>query len=536
MVMRSILVYVFILSWFFAPAQTTLPSGKIEVVKDFEVRLAESQKIRIVPQPVQIDSAVRKYDYKLQAPSPAIEYEVPELKPLAIQSEKRPQYYPLFAKAGYGNPNSFVGQFSYDNVKQENFQWGVDLRHLSANNKKIPLQQFSTTQGRVNAAYKVSDHSWFKGYVDSKLETVYFYGADPIPSNEESLKRKYTRQQVGFSFGQEYSPETSLNYHAFIQILNDKDDLGSRERGLKAGGDINTRFSGDRYPVGVKVLADLSSLTHNETYAVNNILLSPYAGYSVGSLTAHLGGILLLSNIENEFLPDIQLTYPLGSGGVKIIAGWEGRVAKNNFRFLSTYNPYISTRLDSLNNEVSRSLYAGFQGGTGNTVYEFKCNYTRFTGMALFLQDEDIPEQFVPLYDDGAYFGIEGMLRMEVLKSVFVRAQVFHRFFSLEDESKPWHRPSFGLNGELSYAGDGDVFHVAFAVNAENGLPYLTLGGTESTLDPMIDLNLHGDYYVTPAIGVFGELNNLLSNKRERWVNYPSFGFNAKVGVLFRLP
>ena len=32
--------------------QTELPTGRIEVVKDFEVRLTETKKIRIVPQPV----------------------------------------------------------------------------------------------------------------------------------------------------------------------------------------------------------------------------------------------------------------------------------------------------------------------------------------------------------------------------------------------------------------------------------------------------------------------------------------------------
>ncbi|HEY3385354.1 MAG TPA: hypothetical protein VGK46_02525, partial [Saprospiraceae bacterium] len=89
-------------------AQTTLPSGKIEVVKDFEVRLVETRKIRIVPQPVPVDSTVRKYDYRLLAPSPSIDYLIPELKPLAIQTEKKPQYFPFYAKVGYGSPNSLL--------------------------------------------------------------------------------------------------------------------------------------------------------------------------------------------------------------------------------------------------------------------------------------------------------------------------------------------------------------------------------------------------------------------------------------------
>lgn len=105
-----------------------------------------------------------------------------------------------------------------------------------------------------------------------------------------------------------------------------------------------------------------------------------------------------------------------------------------------------------------------------------------------------------------------------------------------DHEAKPWHRPSLDLNGQITYSGGGDTYHVSFLFNLENGLPYRTVGGTEDVLDPLIDLNLHGDIYFSKAFGVFAELNNLLGNNRERWVNYPSFGFNAKAGILFRLP
>src|SRR5687768_3517216 len=94
-----ILFFIFFSGW--VNAQNELPTGKIEVVKDFEVRLAETKKIRIVPQPLVRDTTVRHYEYQLLETSPPIEYTVPEIKPLAIEPEQKPAYYPLFAKAGY---------------------------------------------------------------------------------------------------------------------------------------------------------------------------------------------------------------------------------------------------------------------------------------------------------------------------------------------------------------------------------------------------------------------------------------------------
>jgi hypothetical protein len=534
--MKNIILLIAVFCTYSLLAQTDLPTGKIEVVKDFEVRLTETKKIRIVPQPVPLDSAVRQYEYRLLAPSPSIEYLVPELKPLAINAEKKPQYYPLYVKAGYGSPNSFLGMASYDHIQSDKFQWGVDYRQLTANNKKIPLQKFSDIQGRVNATYWLKEHVHIDGYIDGHIEKVYFYGAEDIPSNPESLKRRFNRYDAYVQLAKVYSPESSLSYKAFLQYMGDRDDLGSKESALRIGGEVGSAFGSSDFPVGMRVMADVSKLVHIGKYAVNNLLVEPFFAYGFGHLGIHLGGKILLSNQENEILPDISFSLPLFNARMTLVAGWVGEVSKNNFHFLSSYNPYISTRLDSLNNMISRQIYAGVKGGSGKLVYELKGNYTSFERMAFFLQDEFEEEEFVPVYDDGTYIGLEGSVRYEILKHVFLRAQVSQRFYSLDHEAKPWHRPSLGLNGQLTYAGGEDQFHVSFIFNGENGLPYRTPGGTEDVLDPLIDLNLHGDYYFSKSFGAFMEVNNLLGNNRERWATYPSYGFNAKAGILFRLP
>lgn len=534
--MKHLFIFILTLLVVKSYGQTELPTGRIEVVKDFEVRLTETKKIRIVPQPVAVDSSIRRYEYKLLAPSPSIEYPVPEIKPLAINAEKKPLYYPLYAKVGYGSPNSLLGMASYDHVQNEKFNWGIDLRHLSANNKKIELQKFSDTRGRISGTYLLKETVQIDGYIDGHLEGVYFYGAEQIPSNPESLKRKFNRYDVLLKIGQVYAPETSLSYNAFLQYMTDKDDLGSRETTFKVGGEVKSAFGGGAYPLGIKMLADLSKLTHTESYAVNNLLINPFFDYAIGDLNMHFGATALLRKQQNEILPDLEFSFPLIKTRLTVFAGWIGEVQKNNFHFLSTYNPYISTRLDSINNMVSREIHAGVKGASGSFFYEVKGSYTSFEGMAFFLQDEDAEEQFIPVYDDGSFIGIQGSVRFEILKHVFLRAKLSQRFFSLDNESKPWHRPSLGINGEVTYSGGEDKYHVSVSFNGENGLPYRTVGGTESVLDPLLDLNIHADYYFSGSFGAFMEVNNILGNNRERWVNYPSFGFNAKAGILFRLP
>ncbi len=533
--MRAIFSIVFFLGVLAVQGQNELPQGQIEVIKGFEVKIAESSKIKIVPQPIQVDSSVRRYDYRLLAPSPSIEYLVPEIKPLAIQPEKKPSAYPFYAKAGYGSPNSLLGALSYDHIGTEGLQWGIDLRHLSANNKKIPLQKFSDTEGRINGAYQLNNKVTVSGYLNGHFETDYFYAAENIPPNEESLKRVFKRYDVYMEIAQPHAPETSFNYKGFVQYLSDNDDLGSTESGYRVGGEVGTGIGSDELPIGIKILVDNSTLKHTEDYGLNNILFQPFFDYLLGSFKLHLSGISLLNKQQNEILPDLAIAYFVANSRLTIEAGWKGEVMKNNFRFLTTYNPYVDTRLDSLTNLISRRIYAKVKGSTGTLSYELGGEYTSFTGMSFFLQNKTTPYEFDVLYDDGDYIGITATIGVELLKHVDLRAQVFQRFYSLEDEAKPWHRPSTDLKGQIAYNGGGDVYHVSVQADFRNGLPYRTIGGTEAILKPLIDIGLHGDYYFTPSLGAFIELNNLLGNNSERWAGYPGFGFNAKAGVMFRM-
>ena len=533
--MRTIFCFILLLGVIGLQAQNDLPDEKIEVIKGFDVKLAESAKIKIVPQPIPVDSSVRRYTYNLLAPSPSIVYLVPEIKPLAIQAEKKSVSYPFYAKAGYGSPNSMLGAISYEGVGSDVFQWGIDLRHLSANNKKIPLQKFSDTEWRINGNYLLNNKVALNGYLNGHYETVYFYGAENIPPNEESLKRAFNRYDGYVEIAQAHAPETSFNYKGFLQYLSDKDDLGSTETGFRTGGEIGTAIGEEEHLLGLKVLVDRSTLKHTDDFALNNTLFQPYFDYTLGAFKFHLSGIALLTAQQNEILPDLSVSYFVSNSRLTLEAGWKGHVLKNNFHFLSSYNPYIDTRLDSLTNMVSRNIYAKLKGATGAFAYELVADYTTFQGMSFFLQNKTEPHEFDVIYDNGDYIGISASLEMELLKHVDLRAQFYQRFYSLDHEAKPWHRPSSELNGQITYNGGGDIYHVSVLAAFRNGLPYRTIGGTEDSLSPLLDISLHGDYYFTPMLGAFVELNNLVGNKSERWAGYPSFGFNAKAGVMVRL-
>ncbi|MEZ4930111.1 MAG: TonB-dependent receptor [Chitinophagales bacterium] len=72
-----------------------------------------------------------------------------------------------------------------------------------------------------------------------------------------------------------------------------------------------------------------------------------------------------------------------------------------------------------------------------------------------------------------------------------------------------------------------EVFGVAGAfAKAQNGDAVKIKG--------MADINIGADYQFTKYLSFFAQLNNLANFKYQKWYNYPTFGFNAMVGVQFR--
>src|SRR4030095_6093169 len=182
---------------------------------------------------------------------------------------------------------------------------------------------------------------------------------------------------------------TGLKYKILFEDLFDKDDLGNRESAARIGGDIETSLGANAYPIGLNVLADLSNLKNTNEQSISNLFIVPYFQWYIGDLKAHLSAMVFFSDNnyetqedESEVLPAIELSYNLFNNKYTLTGGWQGEVVKNNFHYLTTYNPYMNERLDDLRNTISRKIYAGFKGNSGTFQYEISGAYNEFQNKA----------------------------------------------------------------------------------------------------------------------------------------------------------
>ena len=96
-----------------AIAQEDLPSEEVEVIKDFDARLIETEKVAINPTLPKQNNTVKTQTYTIPTRSMQVEYLPPKIRPLAMKRDQLPRQYDGFFKAGYGVPSSPLVEASY---------------------------------------------------------------------------------------------------------------------------------------------------------------------------------------------------------------------------------------------------------------------------------------------------------------------------------------------------------------------------------------------------------------------------------------
>ncbi|MBK9015757.1 MAG: hypothetical protein IPM82_17780 [Saprospiraceae bacterium] len=73
-------------------------------------------------------------------------------------------------------------------------------------------------------------------------------------------------------------------------------------------------------------------------------------------------------------------------------------------------------------------------------------------------------------------------------------------------------------------------------MNLQDGVTANDRGGINrwTELNALYDVSVGGEYWFVKKFGAFLEVNNLLNNKRQRWIYYPTYGINVLGGITAR--
>ncbi|MEM9846662.1 MAG: hypothetical protein AAF847_02140 [Bacteroidota bacterium] len=540
-----------------AAQDENLESGSVEIIRSFDARLLDSEKINLNPSLPAVDTSSKRQRYNIPIQSLDIKYPPPRIRPLALSGDRLPPSYKGYLKAGGGIPNSFYGEGAYRVFAQERLDVGLEVMHHSANNSaNLENQRFALTQAKADGTFYSDQGFAMKGKIGYSSDNIFYYGYnaerdqntvfDEVP--KEEVKQTYSILDVGVELFNGTRTVGDFNYSAGIDVYTMGDISPTSESGfdLKIMGE---KWFKEKFPFRLTLRTDFNrySTTSDSIQRLNNFFLQPNFTYNTDFFKVKVGANLASSDDVFSLFPDIEVSANAIPGLVTIFAGAEGDLHKNNYRNLTDYNPFLQSAVNIRNTRYNR-YYIGAKGNVQGISYQAEFNYKGTEDLALFLQPRSSLTnrelvllsvggtelyQFDVLYDDVdiVNFKIGAEADIQEFK---VAATLSQNFFNMTAEERAWHLPAFEFNGSVQYTTLEDKLQVKGEIFVQNAVPYLTPDGDIDNLDALFDISLGAEYYFTDNFGGFLNIYNLANNQRERWFRYPIYGINFLAGLSVR--
>ncbi len=553
----------FFLSIFFVSAgmfaQTgneELPSEQVEVIKIFEAQLAESEKLKIVPVLPEVDKTVKEQKYDVPSRTLNIDYPAPRIRPISYKSDEEiPNVYNAYAKLGAGLPSAIYGEGAYYTTIEQSgntsYDLGLNLLHHSADlsSGDVENQSFGYTKAEGTGTYYFEEGFAVGANLGFTSDRVNYYGYNFDEFSQfNSVAKESVKQRFGiFDFGGKiFNGEQTagdLNYSAGFDFYAMDDNFASNETGFDLKLNM-TKWIQEQHSFDLAIRTDFT--WYNDTMEINqtlhNYTIAPSFTYHAEMFKVKLGGRVVSNNDEFELFPDIEAVLNLTGNELAVYAGVNGDLKKNTFRSLTDYNPYLRSRFPdkTLRNTKYFDVYGGIRGNLKVFEYSAQVGLKPTNDLALFTFNNmrvGPIYDFAVLYDDVDVVYISGSLTATPIKGLTISGTVNKNFYNTIKQDKAWNLPSLEANFLATYTSldgklkaTGQLFLQDGVTSTNSDIP----GKFFEDLNALYDLSMGGEYWFSENFGAFLQLNNLLDNKRSRWIFYPTFGTNVLGGITVR--
>ncbi len=538
----------------FTLAQPDLPSEEVEVIKDFDARLADTEKIEVTPSLPKQSTTTKTQIYTIPTRTLQVEYLPPKIRPLAMKRDELPKQYNGFFKLGYGVPSSPYAEASYYTFYDDRFDIGGRFRHHSANFKNREHQRFAENEVELKGTYYLDQGYAASGNLGYTADQVHYYGFSggqdsmAIPTREQA-KQTFNTLKIGGQFFNGERTQGDINYKAGFNFYNMKDNFAARENAFDAYFGV-TKWIAETNSLNVGIKTDLTSYRDGDNRGadslkqkLNNFYLTPNFTYHGETFRVQLGANLVAFDGEFNFYPDVEASANIVGNKFTVFAGAEGSLQKNTMQSLTAYNPFIKTfgGLQIRNTDYNH-FYAGLRGAFKAFNYKGQVGFKKAKGLALFLNDfndfvnnDQISfNRLEVVYDTVSIFNIQGNIGATLLKNLDVGGTISVNAYDLNNNQKAWHLPALEANFNAKYKLLEEKLKVKGELFIANAVPYLNEGGLTDNLNTLLDLSVGAEYELTENFSAFIDVNNLLNNKRERWHRYPTYGLNVLMGITGR--
>lgn len=528
-------------------AKGAIKSEEIVIEKDKQLVLPKVSRrfTSITVNPLGIDSSAIKYVPK------AIKIDLPKipvsLRPRTMKSEALEKTYWGNFKLGYGSYSSPLIQADVASKRNDEYAVAAHFRHYSSKNGPVDKNNsgLSNTDGYLSGKVFLNKAT-LGAKLGAEFNKYHLYGYDfngPIPETQD-IEQKLSNYLVDINIT-DNDAKNSLYYKLNVGALFfNAANLNWKERDFYVNIRTDLKASDN---LKIKVLGDFNLASQNYAVSTNNRLfykIKPVVTYNMDAFEFEVGaGIYGTKDSINSYQHKIYITPHLVasynfSSGQKVSAGVIGDVTWQSARTRFNQNFYLGSTTVINNNVNPIKAFIEATGKLASKV-DFKLAYNAavYTVFGQYINNAADQALFYIDYQQGnnLIHTVGGQLDFITSKNLHFSVYGNYLMFSFKTIDNVYHMPKvdLGLKAKLELEGK---------MNAEFSLAYLdgiyafdNNTSSEIQLNPILDMNINASYKINSTFSAFINMQNLLGNNYQYYLNYPTKGFQAMLGVSITL-
>jgi hypothetical protein len=470
---------------------------------------------------------------------------MPKVRALVMKQDPLKKLYSNYIEAGLGNYGTTYLQGLYNSKREENYSYGVQLKHLASARGPVDGTNSGTSENLANIyGNYFSKHVIAGGSLGYQRDRYSFYGYDRSiekPSKDSIMQVFQTfKVRATLENANKKSPfhyNTGIGYSIFTDRFDAREDEFSF--------DLNSKYS-LKSGSAIILNADIALTERSDSAKQNRNFVAVRPAYvhqqdnfvvTAGANIAYENDSVANSN-NIHIYPNINVDFGILPERVTAYAGVTGDMQKNTLRSFAQGNPFLAPDVKLLHTNKMLELYGGIKGNIANkVVYNTRLAFQNFRNMPFFINSLPDSSKFVITYDNGTTTVLNFLGEVSYQHAETFRIGLSSEFFNynVSNLQKPWHRPAFKGGLITSYNLRNKIFfHNNIYYNSS--IFALNPNTKEAVkLDGILDWNFKVDYSFSERISAFVSLDNILSQKNPRYLYYPTRGRMIMLGATFSL-
>lgn len=522
----------------FCFAQKDLPGMSLDVVTDYKPLLADAVKVDVSPKLITADSNKVVPTYNLQTKLLNLPFIPADIHPIAMVKENLEITQNNYLKAGFGTQLSSFASLNLNTGISEKRDAGIFAFHQSGSGS-LEYQNFS--DNNIEAYYKkILKKTALNIQAEYTNAIRYFYGYNHevlIDFSKTELKQNFQTVETAITFSNTKPTKALWDYNFSADYYYYCSRTGGNEWHLAPG--ILIGKTTDKIHIGsLYIGTDINQFNEDSVSSINSIIhIKPSYSIKQDKWNLHVGFDIAPVDSSVYFLPDVEAQYKLIGEYVVPFVGIIGGINKNNFKNLSTENPFV--------NDISPIAYSslidfhgGIKGSIGNHFsFLFRIGDQIIDHLALYNPDTNFVTRYnVSFAEDANVFNVHGELsykESERLNLLFISD---FNSYTLDFNTEAYGLPTQKLSLKAEYNIQKKIL-INASLYATNKTPYhhtIDSVNTTSYNKGFIDVNLGMIYNYKKNLAAYIQFNNIIANAYQRWFNYPTYGFGVMAGVILK--